>query len=85
MSFSKFQNIDHYMPFLELFRKAKRKQKKKGPSEDYVILDSVKNAIDCHISLKSGNWSAAISKLLTLSSVKPVAGKEAIYDALKPS
>lgn len=66
---SKFSNIDFYLPFLELYRKAKKKQIKKGPSEDYVLLDAVRDGLDCHLCLKSGNWTGAVYKMLTLSSV----------------
>ena len=86
MCFSKFVNVDHYIPFLELHRKALKVEKKiKGNSEDFLIVKALKNAIDCHISLKSGSWSNAVLKLLSISSVKPIAGQEVIFDSLPPS
>ena len=82
LSLTKFINVNHYLPFLEMHRRALKLERKQGPSEDFTILKSLRNAIECHGLLQSGSWTEACTKILALSSVKPEAGKEAVFDAL---
>ena len=82
LSLTKFINVGNYLPFLEMHRRALKIEHKKGPSEDFTILKSLRNAIDCHVLFKSGSWTEACQKILALSSVKPEAGKEVVFDAL---
>ena len=41
--------------------------------------------MDCHTMIKNGLWMQAAELLLNLSSVRPVAGQESLFDALSLS
>jgi len=57
LSLVHFTNVNHYLPFVEMHRRALKLEQKKGPSEDFIILKSLRHAIDCHVLLQSGNWT----------------------------
>ena len=64
-----FANSDNYLPFLEMTRKALKKEKAKATAmpDDFAILRGVKSAIEIHCLIKSGNWTQAAIMMMSLS------------------
>lgn len=54
LSLGAFINAKHQLPFIELLRGVFKKETRKGPSADFVILRGVRPAIDCHTKIKNG-------------------------------
>ena len=83
LSLAKFTSAQHQLPFIELMRLAFKKEQQKGPSDDFAILRGISTGMDCHTMIKNGQWMQAAELLLNLSSVRPVAGQEPLFDALE--
>jgi len=84
LSFAQFTNLNTYIPFLEMVRHALKKEAKKGKGlpDDFVILKAMKSAVECHCQIQGGSWTQASLLLMHLSTVKPEANQEPLFNSV---
>ena len=84
MSFAHFTFTKDAIPFVEMTRKALKKESKRGKlnPEDFCVLNTVKCIIEINTLITHGHWMQAAILLIKLSCSKLDAENEAMFNIM---
>lgn len=79
-----FANVQNYLPFLELTRKALKGERAKGKAmpDDFAVLRGVNSAIEIHCLIESGSWTQAAIMMMNLSTTRLLPENEGLFNAM---